>query len=43
MNNEKIPEIRISGYDKMWKYRKFEEIVARSSSLSDTPELPRIE
>ena len=39
----KVPEIRFAGFTDPWEQRKFEDITTRASSVSDRPELPRVE
>ena len=38
-----VPEIRFAGFTDAWEQRKFEEIVSRSSEMSSTCTLPRVE
>ena len=38
-----VPEVRFAGFTDAWEQRKFGEIVSRSSEMSDTCALPRVE
>ena len=42
-NGSNIPEIRFAGFTDAWEQRKFEDIAARSSSMSTESGLPRVE
>lgn len=39
----RVPAIRFAGFGGDWEQRRFESIAARASTISDRPELPRIE
>ncbi len=38
-----VPEVRFKGFTGAWKQHIFEEIAIRASTISDSPELPRVE
>lgn len=38
-----VPEVRFKGFDGAWEQHIFEEIAIKASTISDSPELPRVE